>query len=239
MQFYPHRTVREQANRLPYELREAYRNSQIDRIEIDGCEIQGYFEYSFMEEKSYVEQPVRAIDGSISNLDDYSTFLTPRLIIKYNMMGIDDYRKLMTLLKSKNSFEVTCYDVVADRRVKHEMYFANPEMPIIYQRYLAALGIRDYSIELIGTNRRKDKTNISFSIGKNALTDAYADETWMYYILRVKGEYGIFYSKTIGEFIVSNDSGISAVCYGGGSIVSPYDKLVSGGTYVLKNIVDL
>ena len=161
MQFSPHRTVEEQAERLPEKLREAYRNSQLDRIEIDGQTLQGYFEYSFLEEKSYHEQPVRMQDGTIQDIDNYTTFLTPRLIIKYNMMGIEDYRKLMKLLKSKNAFMVTCYDIVEDKRVTHEMYFAPPSMPIIYQQYLMALGIKEYSIELIGTNRAP-KYNVYF-----------------------------------------------------------------------------
>ena len=124
MEFYPKRSVYEQVERLPLEYRDRYLNSHLDRVVIDGCEINGYFEYSFMEEKSYMEQPVRSQDGTMVDLDDYTTFLTPRLIIKYNMMGIDDYRNLMTLLKAKNAHIVTCYDEVADKKVTHEMYFA-------------------------------------------------------------------------------------------------------------------
>lgn len=153
MKFYEKRSAEEQENRLPPEFRLPYRRSQIDRIEIDGNTIQGYFEYSFMEEKSYTTQPVRTMKGAIEDINDYTTFLTPRLIIKYNMMAIDDYRTLMKLLKSKNAFMVTCYDIVEDKRVTNEMYFATPAMPIIYQQYLNALGIREYTIELIGTNR--------------------------------------------------------------------------------------
>lgn len=153
--FYAKRSVEEQRNRLPLSYQDNYVRTQLDRIEIDGEEIQGYFEYSFMEEKSYKTQPVRSDDGSIQDLENYQTFLTPRLIIKYNMMEIEDYRKLMKKLKSKNSFVVTCYDIVEDKRVTHEMYFAPPQMPIIYQQYLMALGIQEYTIELIGTNYKQ------------------------------------------------------------------------------------
>ena len=152
MKFYANRTVREQMDRLPPELQQHYYDTQLDRIVIDGVEITGYFEYSFLEEKSYREQPIRSDSGVIENLNSYATFLTPRLIIRYNMMHIDDYRKLMKLLKSKNEFEVTCYDIVEDKRVTHRMYFAPPSMPVIYQQYLMALGIQEYTIELIGTN---------------------------------------------------------------------------------------
>ena len=158
MQFYPHRTVDEQAERLPEQLREAYKNSQLDRITIfDGItelEVTGYAEYSYLEEKSYKTQPVRTQEGVVEDLDEYATFLTPRLIIKYNMMGIEDYRSLMKMLKNKNSFRVKCYDVVEDKIVLNDMYHATPSMPIIYQQYLIALGIQEYTIELIGTNKK-------------------------------------------------------------------------------------
>lgn len=181
MQFYPHRTVEEQASRLPRELREAYRNSQIDRIKIfDGTEeleVTGYAEYSYLEEKSYKTQPVRSQDGTISEIEEYETFLTPRLIIKYNMMGIEDYRSLMKLLKRKNSFFVTCYDVVEDKIVTNEMYVATPSMPIIYQQYLMALGIKEYTIELIGTNNTP-KIKFRIDIADNIEFTANYPITW-------------------------------------------------------------
>ena len=156
MQFYSKRTVDEQASRLPYELREAYRNSQIDRITIfDGkveLEITGYAEYSYLDEKSYKTQPIRTQDGVVAEIEEYATFLTPRLIVKYNMMGIDDYRAFMKMIKGRNGFIIKCYDVVEDKIVRNQMYVATPSMPIIYQQFLIALGIQEYAIELIGTN---------------------------------------------------------------------------------------
>lgn len=152
MKFYPHRTVEEQAARLPSENRDYYKATVLDQVEIDGNIIQGYFEYSFLSERSYFEQPERSLNGSMENINTHATFLTPRLIIKYNMMNIEDYRKLMILLQNKNEFTVTCYDIVLDKRVTHKMYAAPTQMPIIYQQYLMALGVQDFSLELIGTN---------------------------------------------------------------------------------------
>ena len=182
MQFYPHRTVKEQAERLPEELREAYKNSQIDRIRMfDGnktIELTGYAEYSYLDEKSYKTQPVRTQDGAIEEIEEYATFLTPRLIVKYNMMGIDDYRSFMKMIKGRNGFAIQCYDPVEDKIVTNEMYVATPSMPIIYQQYLAALGIKEYNIEMIGTN---SQSKISFSVtGKNnqGTYDAGLGDTW-------------------------------------------------------------
>lgn len=179
MQFYPHRTVEEQAERLPEQLREAYKNSQLDRITIfDGTtelEVTGYAEYSYLNEKSYKTQPVRTQDGEIQEIEEYATFLTPRLIVKYNMMNIDDYRAIMKMFKKQNGFIVKCYDVVEDKIVRNEMYVAPPSMPIIYQQYLIALGIQEYAIEMIGTNvptnpdNLKDGTPIiSFTVGSQS-----------------------------------------------------------------------
>ena len=163
MQFYPHRTVEEQANRLPEEFREAYKKSQIDRIIMfDGYksfELTGYAEYSYHEEKSYKTQPIRSQDGTIVDIEEYATFLTPRLIVKYNMMGIDDYRSFMKMIKGRNGFIIKCYDQVEDKIVTNEMYVATPSMPIIYQQYLMALGIKEYNIELIGTNAKRKLIN--------------------------------------------------------------------------------
>ena len=204
MNFYAKRTVREQAERLPEQYRENYTATQLDRIEIDGCEIQGYFEYSFMEEKSYREQPVRSDSGVIENLESYATFLTPRLIIKYNMMHIDDYRKLMKLLKSKNEFTVECYDIVEDKRVTHRMYFAPPQMPIIYQQYLMALGIQEYSIELIGTNNDSTKITYDFNIPEDML---YTFNTRYKGVLTKEAEANYNAKTTIGGFTITSQYG--------------------------------
>lgn len=152
MKFYQERTVEEQKARLPQDFQANYQATQLDRVEIDGNVIRGYMEYSFMNEKSYFKKPTRSLNGAITDINSYASFLTPRLIIKYNMMDIKDYRTLMTLLQSKNEFTVTCYDPVLDKRVTHKMYAAPSQMPIIYQQYLMALGVQEFSVELIGTN---------------------------------------------------------------------------------------
>lgn len=162
VKFYPHRTVEEQKARLPQAFQSNYEATILDQVEIDGNIIRGYMEYSFMNEKSYFEQPTRSLNGSIENINTYATFLTPRLIIKYNMMNIADYRNLMMLLQSKNEFTVTCYDPVLDKRVTHKMYAAPTQMPVIYQQYLMALGVQEFSIELIGTNNDVKESTIVY-----------------------------------------------------------------------------
>lgn len=230
MQFYPKRTEQQQASRLPQELRQAYLNSQIDRITISAngktVELTGYAEYSYLEEKAYTTQPVRTNDGKINDIEEYETFLTPRLVIRYNMMGIDDYRETMKLLKTSNGFIVRCYDQVNDKRVVNEMYVAPTSMPKIYQQYLIALGIQDFSIELIGTNRTTD-----FSI-KNidgTVEEFYAplESTWIEFINNIT------FLEISGQKIVSKTSNEYCLFTKNGSIVSPSVQISDGEEYYL------
>lgn len=226
MQFYAKRTVTEQANRLPIELREAYLKSPIDRITIfDGekeIELTGYAEYSYLDEKSYKTQPVRTQDGVIQEIEEYATFLTPRLVIKYNMMGIEDYRKLMKMLKKQNSFLVKCYDVVEDKIVRSEMYHATPSMPIIYQQYLIALGIQEYTIELIGTNRR-----IEFSIAGIK----YSDVKWTTWGDFCYDNPENFFINEDGKVIFKYDPSFSVHDTADGLEVLSNDLIIEDGRY--------
>ena len=176
-----HYTVEQQKARLPLYLREFYETRQLDRIKIDGNEIQGYFEYSFIEEKSYLTSPERTASGVIDNMNAYPSFLTPRLVIKYNYMHIGDYRQLMTLLNSKNEFTVECYNIVKDKRVVHKMYHATPDMPTIHQRYLEVLGVKDYTVELIGTNADIQKASVIYHLNNPDPENFVPDKSLTYY----------------------------------------------------------
>lgn len=235
MQFYPKRTAIEQANRLPYELREAYLKSQIDRITISAngktVELTGYAEYSYLEEKSYKTQPIRTNDGKINEIEEYETFLTPRLIIKYNMMNIDDYRATMKLLKSSNGFIVRCYDPVENKIVSNEMYVAPTSMPIIYQQYLIALGIQEFSIELIGTNRTADFT-IKYD-AENMFEELSAPlgSTWRDFIAEIP-----FLNIGLGDLLYYSEQDWVVLHNSNGSRVLADDIIVDGEEYLLSTV---
>lgn len=237
MNFYQKRTAEKQANRLPKELRQAYLNSQIDRITIfDGTEeleVTGYAEYSYLDEKSYKTQPIRTQDGAIQEIEEYATFLTPRLIIKYNMMGIEDYRSLMKMLKRRNGYIVKCYDVVEDKIVKNEMYVAPPSMPRIFQQYLAALGVQEYTIELIGTNvsifGENATEKITFDIAPVGAYNANLGYTWRDWVSS-KYNTDLFSLELIdGDVGISSDGGDTFVCLRG--------NIVKADDYIFKDVI--
>jgi hypothetical protein len=132
----------------------------IDKVTIDNNTFTDYSAFSYIMEKSYVKSPVRSNSGAIENLDSYAWFLTPHLKIDFGAMSIDSYRTIMKLIRAKNEFVVTCYDVVNDVDVTHNMYFATEEMPKLWaiakalngEEWVELLGVQDYTVELIGTN---------------------------------------------------------------------------------------
>lgn len=142
----------------------------IDKVTIDNNIFTDYSAFTFLMEKSYVKSPVRSGDGSIENLDSYATFLTPHLKIDFGLMSINSYRTVMKLLRSKNEFTVTCYDVVNDIDATHKMYFATEQMPKLWSiakalngdEWVELLGIQDYTIELIGTNAELDTVSVTY-----------------------------------------------------------------------------
>jgi hypothetical protein len=240
MQFYHHRTVREQANRLPYELREAYRKSQIDRITIfDGVneiEVTGYSDYSYFDEKSYKTQPIRTEDGSIQEIEEYATFLTPRLIISYNMMSIEDYRSLMRMIKNRNGFIVKCYDLIEDRIVRNEMYVAPTSMPKIYQQHLIVLGIQEQTIEFIGTNvsiQDGETEKINFEVGMGIKFNAHIGYTWRDFL---SSKYNNNFSIYDNNHIMYGTTEI--ITTGNHNPVEADQYIIKNGTYLLKDISD-
>ena len=159
-------TIREILQMSPKDRQNLYRvdgtNKQIHKVTIDGIEFSDYSAFSFLWEKTYVKSPIRSSDGTIENLDSYATFLTPHLKIDFGLLSIDNYRALMKLIYSKNEFRVTCYDIVNDTQTTNYMYFTTEEMPKLWtivealngdENAVMLLGVQDYTVEMVGTNR--------------------------------------------------------------------------------------
>lgn len=168
-------TIREILQKSPEERRRLYQvnkqeNKNIDKVLIDETELKGYSAFTFLMEKSYVKSPVRSGDGSISNLDSYAWFLTPHLKIDFGLLSIESYRAIMKLIRSRNEFTVTCYDVVEDKDVTHKMYFATEQMPKLWaiakamdgDEWVELLGVQDYTVEMIGTNTSVDLVSVNY-----------------------------------------------------------------------------
>lgn len=155
----------------PMQRANLYKAHGIEKVTIDGIEFTDYSAFSFIWEKSYVKSPTRSGDGTIGNLNSYSTFLTPHLKIDFSLMSIDSYRALMNLLYSKNEFVVTCYDVVFNTLTTNKMYFSTEEMPKLFtivealngnENAIELLAVQEYTVEMVGTNASIDLISLLY-----------------------------------------------------------------------------
>lgn len=183
------RTIEQIMRMSPEERRGEYEAVDIGNVVIDGNIFENYGAYSFLWEKTYVKSPTRSNNGSITNLDSYTTFVTGHFKIHFSLMSIDYYRKLMQLLYAKNEHTVTCYDVVYNKRISLNMYFTTEEMPKLYtlahrvqsmssdewESYVELLGVQDLTVEMVSTNTEIDTCTITYHL--NPPVSGYADTT--------------------------------------------------------------
>lgn len=144
---------------------------EIHKVVIDGNVFSGYKAFTFIWEKTFVKEPTRSSNGTIGNLNSYATFITPHLKINFAMISIDDYRRLYRLILQKNEFTVTCYDIISDSKITKKMYFAPDQFPTLYtvarklasgEKFIELTGVKDYTVELIGTNNELDLVSITY-----------------------------------------------------------------------------
>lgn len=160
-----------------------YRAVDIDKVVIDGDTFTNYGDFQFIWEKSYVKEPQRSANGSIGNLNSYPTFITPHLIINFDIMSIDDYRAIMRKDLERNEFVVECYDPIYNVRIKKKMYFGTAEMAKLFtiaklrlngedwEEFVELVGVREYSVELIGTNADLDLVSVRYIVNPPQVTE--------------------------------------------------------------------
>lgn len=151
---------------LPQRARENYPNTMFDVVEIDGITITSFSTFSYYEAKTYVKSPSRSQTGALGNINNYATFVTPRLSISFKYITIEAYRTIMRLIAGKNEFTVTCYDPVSNTRKTNLMYFSPVDYPEIYQHNLEILGMLNFELELIGTNNETTNVTVTYNANK-------------------------------------------------------------------------
>lgn len=122
-----------------------------------------YGTYSFVWQKTLKESPSRADDGGLPQLPKIASFITAHLKINFDLLSIDDYRRIMKLLyeNKEHCFKVKAYDLVYDRMVIVEMYFQPEDLPTIYtisenlqqggENVIDLLGVKSHTVEMVGT----------------------------------------------------------------------------------------
>lgn len=131
-------------------------------IIINGEQFQGYSSFFCINSKVYVEEPERTYDGSIPNINDYETFIVPRVKISFKYMTISDFRRFLKAI-TPNEFNVTYYDYETNQNVTYKMYCETREMSKIFNRGYEILAIQEQEISLIATLNNIDYLTITYN----------------------------------------------------------------------------
>lgn len=129
-----------------------YEVADLGKIWVNGQEFTGmaYQGLLTVNTKTYVEEPTRANDGSMPNINDYDTFVVPRCKVNFKYFNIEDYRRLCDAVQS-NEFYVKYYDKQHNEFVQHKMYCEPEEMHKLYNIGTDVIGVLDYEVSFIGT----------------------------------------------------------------------------------------
>ena len=136
----------------------------LGKIWINGQEFTGMAYQGLMtvNTKTYVEEPKRANDGSIPNINDYDTFVVPRCKINFRYFNIFDYQRLCEAIQS-NEFVVEYYDKQFNEIVRHKMYCEPEEMVKLYNVGTDVFGVLDYEVSFIGTLNDLEEFTVTYN----------------------------------------------------------------------------
>ena len=158
--------------RLPLERRLALSGTkQITSFSLDDQTYTGYKGYSFFWELTLVSQPERSAGGVI-DLTSNAYFITPHLRIDFSLISWDDFRRLRQQQLSKLYFTLKCFDTDFNQMIEEEVYFHPDTLPNFQfmarklngEKWTEILGAKDYTIELVGTNRGVEQKTITYNL---------------------------------------------------------------------------
>lgn len=112
--------------------------------------------------KTYVDEPTRANDGSMPNIDDHDTFVVPRCKVNFKFFNIKDYQRLCRVVNSANQFPVSYFDSQFGEFRTYMMYAEPEEMSRLYNVGTYVIGKLDFEISFIGTLNDLEKFNVKY-----------------------------------------------------------------------------
>lgn len=161
--------------KLPLEERLKINGTQhITSFTLDAETYTGYKGYSFFYELTLVAQPERS-QGGVIDLSSNAYFITPHLRIDFSLISYDDFRRLRQQQLSKLTFNLTCWDTDNNRLLEGEEVYFHPDTLPNFQfmarrlngeKWTEILGAKDYTIELVGTNRLVEQKEIVYFLNK-------------------------------------------------------------------------
>ena len=129
---------------------------KLDTLIIDDIVIDFYSDYFVLNEKTYPVEPVRSANGIMEDLNALSTFIVPRIFIKFTTIKAEQFIKLLSAINN-NEVYITYYDLDSGNMYKRPFYLKPHSRANIYKRVedgnAIFNGIRGLELEFVATLR--------------------------------------------------------------------------------------
>lgn len=146
------------------EIKQGADSSRFDFFMIDGesfCGI-GYEMLKTTNQITYKDEPSRQDDGSMLNIEDYSSFVVGAGDIGFSLIDEETFRRLRRALMSKKTFYITYYDPDFDRVLTRNMYAKPSELQNFLSYGDEIIGIRNLTISFVATMNETQKYTVSY-----------------------------------------------------------------------------
>ena len=120
---------------------------------------------------TYNSSPSRQTDGSMENINDYDSFILPKVELGFKFIDYETYQKLRRFLLAKRTFDVTYYDKDFNEFVKHEMYAEPDDLTNFFNLGEQIIGSEDFIVRFIATLNNRQICNITFLNAKVEKTE--------------------------------------------------------------------
>lgn len=138
-----------------------------DEFKLDGEKFEGlgHGMLKSQNQLNYVSSPSRQTDGSMLNINDYDSFIIPKVEMGFKLIDYNTYLKLRKYLLAKRTFKVDYFDKDFNKIVSHEMYAEPDDLTNFFNLGENIIGSQDFVFRLIATLNEEDKYTAKYFVG--------------------------------------------------------------------------
>lgn len=116
---------------------------------------------------------------ALENIDDVDIGVVPQCTLVFKYLDIETFIILQSLLRERHLI-VNYFDMDLGQRVTHEMAITGNERKKFYSRGSSLVGVQDFTIKLVGTNRDSEMLDVTVTYDLNGGTSDsdYDEETY-------------------------------------------------------------
>jgi len=137
--------------------------NKLGEVIINGEDFSAYSDIFTLDTMTWQEEPSRALDGSMPDINEIERFPVPRVWIDFSLMPIEDYRRLLSALNRDAEFPVTYRNLETGQMVTHMMYVHPLDRYKIHNRGPDLIGINGVKITLVGTLNNPQTYSVAYA----------------------------------------------------------------------------